>query len=128
MKNLQEPTVRIGRREFTAQGIMLLLAGVTVFVSACDDSPTSPTSPTGSGDISGAISANHGHTAVITSAELSAGKQITLHIRGQSDHDHTVDLSSSEVMQVAGRQRVSKTSSTTSDGSYGTHNHMVTFN
>lgn len=128
MRNAQEPTLRIGRREFTAQGILLLLSGVTVFVSACSDSSPSPTSPSGSQDVSGTISANHGHTAVITGAQLSAGDQVTLDIRGTADHTHSVDLSSAEIMQVAQRQRVSKLSSVSRDGAFGTHQHTVTFN
>ena len=69
------------------------------------------------------MSANHGHVATVTSAALQAGGAVSLNIRGSADHDHTVDLTTTEVGQVAGGTRVTKTSS--SDAG---HVHTVTFN
>jgi hypothetical protein len=66
---------------------------------------------------------NHGHSAVITGAQLTASGTLALNIQGVATHEHTVDLTASDVNAIAGYQRVSKTSSTR-DG----HAHTVTFN
>ena len=99
-------------------------------MSACggSDSPSTPTTPTTTAppaptDEVGSVSANHGHTAVITAAQLAAGGAIDLDISGTSGHMHTVQISAAEVGQIAGGTRVTKTSSTD-----GGHNHDVTFN
>lgn len=121
---MDERTIRIGRREFTAAGIMALLSGVAVTVWGCgsSSSPSSP-SPTTSSDVTGTISANHGHSAVITAAQVTAGNAVTLNIQGTASHNHTVALSAAEISSIAARQQVSKTSSTDN-----AHNHTVTFN
>ncbi len=117
--NESDPT----RREFTAQALLALLGGVTITISGCGQpSPAGPSAPP-DGSVSGTISANHGHIATITSAQLAAGSGLTLQIRGTADHPHTVTLSMPEIMQIAAGGRVAKTSST-DDG----HNHLVTFN
>jgi len=116
------------RREFTSASLSALFVGMTVWMGGCGgDSGGSPASPTTpgpvAGDRSGAVSANHGHVATVTSAVLQAGGAVTLNIRGSADHNHTVDLSQAEVGQIAANARVSKTSS--SDAG---HVHTVTFN
>jgi len=123
----------ISRREFTLAAAMAVLSGVAISVSACGGgsssaSPSSP-SPTGSGSASsggdkvGSISANHGHSAVITSAQLGTAGGITLNIEGSAGHPHTVALTGAELSSIAGNQRVAKESS--NDAS---HTHTVTFN
>lgn len=126
---MEERTIKLGRREFTAAGILALLSGVTVTIWGCggSSSPTTP-SPAPSGDKTGSISNNHGHSAVITSVQLTAGNAVTLHIRGSASHDHTVDLSAGEIMSVANNQRLSKPSSTDASTDFGFHSHTVTFN
>jgi hypothetical protein len=116
------------RREFTLAAALLALSGATITISACGggSSPTAPSNPQpplNPGDKAGSISANHGHTAVITAAQLAGPAAVSIDIRGQSDHPHTVVLSSAEVASIAASQRVSKESST-DDG----HSHTVTFN
>jgi hypothetical protein len=123
----------LSRREFTAASVMALLAGVTVTISGCGGgSPGSPTPnptptptpvPPASGDRAGAVSANHGHTAVVTAAQITAAGSVLLDIRGQADHPHSLSLSAAEVTQIGAGTRVSKTSSTDA-----AHDHMVTFN
>ncbi len=120
-------TIQIGRREFSEKALLALLSGVAVTVSACggggdSGSPSAPSSPA-AGDESGTISGNHGHSAVISAAQLSAGAAVTLQIRGAASHPHSVDLSGAEVQSVAAGQRVGKSSSN-EDG----HTHTVTFN
>jgi hypothetical protein len=66
----------IPRREFTLQAALTLLSGVIITVSdgcSSNKNPTSSSQPVG--DITGDISANHGHTATIRAAEITAGKR-----------------------------------------------------
>lgn len=118
---------KMHRREFTTKSVMALLGGVVITITRCGDSsssrsPTSP-SPPGPGDVSGVISANHGHVATVTRAVITAGNAFVLDIRGDADHSHQVELSASEIDQIGSGQRVGKTSSTEL-----AHNHTVTFN
>ena len=119
------------RRDFTLAAAMAILSGVAISVSGCggsnsSSSPASPSpassTPTGS-DKTGAISSNHGHSAVITSAQLGASGGITLNIQGTAGHPHTVALTGAELSTIANNQRVAKESS--NDAS---HTHTVTFN
>lgn len=116
------------RRLFTLASIRAVLGGVTITILGCgDDGPTSP-SPTTQGDISGNVSANHGHAAVITGVQLATNNAVALQIRGMATHPHTVELSSQEVGQIAARQRVSKASSVDDSPDAGVHSHTVIFN
>ena len=116
------------RRAFALQSMLAMLAGVTITISACgeDSSPTAPGQ--GEDGRTGGVSANHGHTAVITRAQLTAGDGVMLNIRGSATHPHIVELSPGEVGQVAAGQRVSKVSSTDDSPDAGRHSHAVTFN
>lgn len=107
----------IGRREFTLQSA---LAGATITISGCVDA--NPAAPSGASS-AGTISGNHGHSAVITSAALTARDAISLNIAGSAGHPHTVELSTAEVGQIADGMQVTKTSSTDDF-----HSHNVTFN
>ena len=106
---------------------MLMLGGAVITISGCggggSSNPMNPTPPAGNGDKAGTISANHGHVATITAAQLTAGNGLTLDIRGSSAHTHAVVLSGTEVVQVRDGGRVAKVSSS-GDG----HTHNVTFN
>jgi len=112
----------LDRREFTLAAAMAALSGVAITISACGGGG-SPSSPSVTGDKTGVIGSNHGHTAVITSGQLSAGDALSLNIRGGSDHPHTVTLTAADMTAIAGNSRVSR-ESTTDDG----HSHSVTFN
>lgn len=117
------------RRTFTAQAVLAMLSGVAITITGCGDDDGSPTAPGGSsGSVNGLVSANHGHTATITSAQLMAGNAIVLDIRDDATHPHTVELSAQEITQIAAGQRVSKVSSTNDSPDAGRHNHTVTFN
>jgi len=107
---------------------LLMLGGAVITISGCggggsSSNPMNPTPPAGNGDKVGTISANHGHSAVITAAELTAGNGLNLDIRGTSAHTHTVGLSGAEVVQTRDGQRVAKVSSPSDN-----HTHNVTFN
>ncbi len=124
----------LDRREFTAEAVLAALSGVVILVSetACGGgsgsmSPTSPAPnpPTGgtSSDKVGQISNNHGHSAVVTAAQLLAGNQVQLDIRGQANHSHFVTLTHDTLQAISAGVTVS-TDSTTTNG----HDHTVTFN
>ena len=129
---VESPSDRgLTRREFTVESLMTLFAGVavTVSTSACgggDGGGGNPTTPDGSR--SGSVSANHGHVATVLAAQITAGNNVTLDIRGSADHPHTVALTGAEVVQIGNGQRVAKTSSSDPSASAGTHDHTVTFN
>lgn len=116
------------RREFTLAAALLALSSATITISACGgggsspSSPSSPGTPPATGDKVGVVAANHGHSAVITAAQLTAAGALRLDIRGASDHSHTVTLTEAQVAGIAANQRVSM-ESTTDDG----HSHTVTF-
>ena len=115
------PAAKIGRREFTLQSAMAILSTVIITVEGCGSkSPTTPT-PTVN-DVTGVITANHGHTAVIRAAQITAAGAITLDIRGDATHPHQVEVSAADLTNLKNRQPVTKTS-TTDNG----HQHTVTF-
>jgi hypothetical protein len=124
----------IDRRQFTVASAMAILSGVAITItSACGGSSSTPSAPNtpaptptptpAAADKVGAISDNHGHSAVITGAQLTTGGALSLDIKGTATHTHTVELSAAEITSIAGGQRVAKSSSTTSG-----HDHTVTFN
>jgi hypothetical protein len=133
MAEAKELTLRIGRREFSRQAVIAILSAATITIVDCGggSSPAPAPSPqpggggggAGQGDVAGAISGNHGHTAVVTGVQITAGNAVALDIRGTANHPHTVNLSAADVGMIGQGRRVSTTSST-DDG----HTHTVTFN
>jgi hypothetical protein len=116
---------QLTRREFTLEWALAILSAATITITGCGDSNEGVTTPAPiqAGDHEGAISANHGHRAVVTAAQITAGNQLALDMRFQATHTHTLSLTQAEVASIGANQRVSKIS-TTDDG----HNHTVTFN
>lgn len=129
---------KLNRREFTQEASLAFLAGVTVTLSACgggggggagdDYSPTGggttttpPPAPTGSK--TGEVSANHGHLAVITAAQLQAGGAVRIDIASTAGHSHMVELPAQAVQEIRDGKAVQKDSTTTD-----AHMHTVTFN
>ncbi len=127
----QELVRTLDRREFTLAAALAVLSGIAITVSGCSSDSGSPTAPSSSSTTSttstsdkvGTVGTNHGHAAIITSAQLSAAAGLTLGIQGTSAHPHSVTLAASEVTAIASGQRVTKESS--SDAG---HSHTVTFN
>jgi hypothetical protein len=119
------------RRAISAGAALALLGFPLITISGCGGggSPGGPTGgggttpPPSSGDAVGSISANHGHAAVVSAADLQAGNALRLNIRGDAPHNHSVDLSAAEVVAIRDRQRVSKDSSV-----QDAHEHTVIFN
>ncbi len=115
----------ITRRRFTEASVLALLSGFIITVSeACggNSSPTTPSPSNTPADINGAISANHGHVATVTGAQIAADVAVTLNIQGTASHNHTVALSAADLTSLMNRQPVSITSSTDVG-----HQHTVTF-
>ena len=120
------------RRQFTQEASLAFLAGVVVTVADCGGgggggnptggSPTTTLAAAPSGSKSGTVQANHGHTAVITAAQLTAGGAVSLDIAGTAGHSHIVELPAQAVTEVRDGRKVEKMS-TMSD-----HAHLVTFN
>jgi len=111
------------RRELTLEAALAILAGcvITIGETACSKSTTAPTSAPLS-DVNGNISANHGHIATITGAQITAGGALTLNIQGTATHPHMVMISQADLTALKNRQTVTSTSSTDSG-----HSHTVTF-
>ena len=69
------------------------------------------------------ISANHGHTATLTAAELTAGNGLNLGFLGTATHTHSITIPGAEVVQIRDGQR-KQFQSTVNDS----HTHTVSFN
>jgi hypothetical protein len=120
----------ISRRAFTVDWVLAMLAGATIVVTGCGDksSPSSPSSNSGgtSGtaqDVTGTVSANHGHVATVKAVDIRNGIAVTPDITGTATHTHMVSLTATQVQQIGNRQQVVVTSTTDA-----AHSHTVTFN
>jgi hypothetical protein len=113
----------LGRREFTLEAALALLSGVAISVSGCGSTAPAAPSPPPQGDVTGTISLNHGHSAVITRAQLTSGGELLLDIQGVADHPHTVALGPGHLASIANGQQVMVNSSAEE-----LHSHSVTFN
>lgn len=116
-------TDAISRREFTLQSALALLAGVVITVDGCggSSSTTAPT-PTVQADVSGTVSANHGHTATIAGAQITAASAFALNIQGTATHPHDVALTQADLVALRSRTTVTKDSTLVNN-----HTHTVTF-
>ena len=121
-----EGRASLTRREFTLEAALAILAGCVITVSdtACSKSTTTPTPPVAPpSDVTGNISANHGHTVTISGAQITAGVAlVALTIQGTAPHVHTVDISQADLTALRNRQAVTVTSTTGNN-----HTHTVTF-
>jgi hypothetical protein len=114
------------RREFTLDAALALLAGCVVTISdGCGKSTTAPSSPPA--DVAAAISANHNHSGVITSAQITTGTAFTLNIQGTAAHPHTVSITQGDLTALKNRQSITRESSTDLSNTFGNHSHQVTF-
>lgn len=57
------------------------------------------------------IGDNHGHVMTVSKEDVAAAVAKTYHIQGTSDHDHTVDLSASDFLQLQQDHAIMTTSS-----------------
>lgn len=121
---------RMDRRGFNVAMAYAMLGGAAITIGCGSDSPTGSSSTPGGNtpnptvtDKEGQVSANHGHRAVITTAQLTAGNGLEMSIQDTGNHNHTITLTGAEVVSIRGGTRVSVTTSTTNS-----HSHTVTFN
>lgn len=116
------------RREFNREAVMALLAVTTVTISGCGGGGSSSPNPAAPGgappNMTGAVSANHGHSAVIAGADIVAGNSVSLNIQGTATHVHLVALSATEITALRRGEEVAKQSTT---GDTNQHVHTVTF-
>jgi len=68
------------------------------------------------------ISANHGHTMVVTIADVNAAANKMYIITGSAGHDHEVDLTADQFAKLRAGQSVTIESSESGNG----HSHSVT--
>jgi hypothetical protein len=124
MKEQNGLELRADRREFTLAALLAMLGGVSITISGCGkaSSPSTPSTTPPVEDKTGAISNNHGHVAVITSGQLTAANTLALSLQGTASHNHMLELSAAEVMQIRDGRTLAKECSGTS------HTHVVTFN
>ncbi|MGE5182407.1 MAG: hypothetical protein ACM31C_10115 [Acidobacteriota bacterium] len=124
------------RKQFLRRALELSAAtfGLTV-LSACGGSPT-PTPDGGPGvdarpggsaagrcamdGTSSTIGDNHGHVLVVPMQDVAAGVDVTYHIQGTSDHDHTVVLRAADFASLQQDRAIMTTSSFDAD-----HSHAV---
>jgi hypothetical protein len=109
------------RREFTLESALAILSAATITISGCGGMDLGPSPPEGSRE--GVISSNHGHRAIVTSAELSSNNSIRLDLRHRATHNHELTLTAPELAAIAENGQIVKVSSTTEG-----HSHTVTFN
>ena len=67
------------------------------------------------------ISANHGHSLVVSAADVTAGAAKTYSIAGMASHDHTITITAAQFAMLGAGRAVTATSTTT-----GGHTHTVT--
>ena len=134
LQSFNDSTV-LTRREFTLEAALALLAGCVITITdACGGSNTStnntanPASPSPApADITGTVSANHNHSAVVLAAQITATNAIVLNIQGTAAHNHTLSISQADLQTLKNRQPVSRDSSSDVSATFGLHMHTVTF-
>jgi hypothetical protein len=109
------------RREFTLESALAILSAATITISGCGGLDLGPSPPDGARE--GVVSNNHGHRAIVTSAELNANNTIRLDLRHRATHNHELTLTAPELAAIAENGQIVKISSTTEG-----HSHTVTFN
>lgn len=128
-------TLESGRREFLGTLARFTIAGLVIGLVGCTTEPETESSaqpaPGGgcpqpglakpAADRSGTIASNHGHVAIVTTAQQD-GTAFNLSIQGSSGHDHTLALTTQDLADLKAGTQVVKTSSTG-----GGHTHVVTF-
>src|SRR5262245_19793937 len=102
--------IDLDRREFTVAAALAMLGGATITISGCGGSSKMTGGSSGPVDVSGNINANHGHTAVITAAQLMSGGAVRLDLTAANTdgHHHTLDLTADDVVQIRSGAAVSR--------------------
>lgn len=114
------------RKEFL--GSLFGAAGVAALLGACgDDGGSSPdASSQRNCAVNGTnvnIADNHGHTLVVTPADVAAGADKTYNIQGASDHPHEVTVRAADFAKLQSNANASVQVVSTSDAG---HTHTIT--
>ena len=117
------------RKTFIKKATGAMLIGIPFYsILSCSDSDNDPTPDGADADKNclangtvGSVSANHGHSITVSTADVAAGVDKQYNIQGSSAHNHVVTVSESAFASLANNQQISVTS-TTGDG----HTHSVT--
>ena len=117
----------VTRREFTLDAALAILAGCVITISDACGSSTSPTPAAPPTDVTGTITANHNHAALITAVQITTGNAITVNIQGTAAHPHTLSITQAHLTTLRNRQSVARESSTDQSNTFGLHSHTVTF-
>lgn len=116
----------ISRKSFVNGSIVSALV-IATGCAADDDGDEGADESEGGGDCSGGatanIATNHGHSASVSGADITAGAAKSYDIMGSSSHTHSISLSAADMTTLAGGASVMVTS--TSGGADG-HTHAVT--
>jgi len=124
-----------GRREFLGTLARFTIAGLVIGVVGCTTEPEveahlkpiagggcpQPGLAKTAADRTGTIASNHGHVALVTTAQQD-GAAFNLSIQGSSGHDHTLALTTQDLADLKAGTLVVKTSSSSAG-----HTHVVTF-
>lgn len=113
----------LNRREFTLEAALAVLGGSTITILGCGGYK-SPSGPSGPVDVVGEISANHGHSAIISGAAINAGGSVSLNIQASATHNHVVSISATQIASLKSGARVSTQSAT---GDTDAHMHTIVF-
>ncbi len=113
---------QITRKQFVSGGMVAAI----VVASGCasDDAEDGDESEGGSdcaGGADGNISGNHGHTASVSAADITAAAAKDYDIMGSSAHSHTISVSAAQMGELAAGDSVTVTSTMAAG-----HTHDVT--
>ncbi len=119
------------RKTFLKKATSAMFIGIPIYsILSCSSSVDDPTPDGADADADknclangtvGSVSANHGHSITVSTADVAAGVEKQYDIQGSSAHNHVVTVSESAFASLANNQQIS-VNSTTGDG----HTHSVT--
>lgn len=119
------------RSDFIKRTVVVATLGLpllSVINSCSSEAPPVPGNnpPTGSTDClangtNANISANHGHTLIVSKEDVSSGTEKTYAIQGSASHDHSVTITAANFTSLKNNNSV-QVDSTSGDG----HMHAVT--
>jgi hypothetical protein len=116
--------MRISRKQFLMTGLAAIGAADIAATAGCGSDDTGPAAPAGEGCQSSSaaaeIDSNHGHTLVVSAADVAAGVAKTYDIRGSATHTHEITLSAAHFTKLKARQSILVESTPTD------HTHPVT--
>ena len=117
--------MELARRRFLqwTAGLSVLVGGSLLSACAAESNSSSSnatSSSTAGTEWCGEITDNHGHTACLGEAELTAGAAVSMTLDGT--HTHTLELTAEEVQAIANGETISGTAT----GSE--HTHLCTIN